>query len=426
MSSISTFLDNISSAKYGDDVRDSIIGALQQCYADATGNPDSVAAVIEDYRLSKDGISTAVESLTGMYNTFTQTYNDSGQTVQSDETAGSVSLANNTWVNCGSITLTPGLWLVIYGSSFTANSSGERMMDVTLSSTAPTGTSRWTAHTAGNATVNNVFRVLTLYYTNNTTIYLWGKQNSGSALTAYPILRATKIKGVNNLPDAGKSLLTGVTWESGSINDDGSLISTNTRIRTADYIDISKGRTITFKVSSGYKYDYEVYTFDKVRTIKQGSGAWTTTNQTVTFDDDVYYLKFILATTSDATVDTSIVTHFQVNYQDFPQGTILDQVITNTSDETTLTTLSEQVTTNTTDIAELKSHSEDLDTFKNGLTLGVDETTSLIQLYSDGETMGDGISIGNYFNINVPTSNGTYLLKATVLNGQTTFEWVAE
>ena len=41
-------LDNILNARYGKDVRQSIHDAISQCYSDATGNPDSVAAFAEE------------------------------------------------------------------------------------------------------------------------------------------------------------------------------------------------------------------------------------------------------------------------------------------------------------------------------------------------------------------------------------------
>ena len=41
-------LAQILSARYGKDVRQSIHDAIQQCYSDATGNPESVAAFAED------------------------------------------------------------------------------------------------------------------------------------------------------------------------------------------------------------------------------------------------------------------------------------------------------------------------------------------------------------------------------------------
>lgn len=47
MSAIQIFLEKIKTAIYGEEVRGSIHDAIEQCYKDATGHPDSVAAVVE-------------------------------------------------------------------------------------------------------------------------------------------------------------------------------------------------------------------------------------------------------------------------------------------------------------------------------------------------------------------------------------------
>lgn len=47
MSAIQNFLDYLLHARLGKDVRQSIHDAIKQCYDDATGNPESVAAVVE-------------------------------------------------------------------------------------------------------------------------------------------------------------------------------------------------------------------------------------------------------------------------------------------------------------------------------------------------------------------------------------------
>ena len=47
MSVIQNFLTKILEARYGEEVRGSIHDAIDQCYKDATGHPESVAAVVE-------------------------------------------------------------------------------------------------------------------------------------------------------------------------------------------------------------------------------------------------------------------------------------------------------------------------------------------------------------------------------------------
>ena len=44
MGLINEYLKKIKEAVYGEEVRDSIHDAIEQCYKDATGHPDSVAA----------------------------------------------------------------------------------------------------------------------------------------------------------------------------------------------------------------------------------------------------------------------------------------------------------------------------------------------------------------------------------------------
>lgn len=48
MALIQTLLENILSAIYGEDVRGSIHDAIEQCYKDSTGHPDSVTAVVRE------------------------------------------------------------------------------------------------------------------------------------------------------------------------------------------------------------------------------------------------------------------------------------------------------------------------------------------------------------------------------------------
>ena len=55
MSSISDFLKKIKEAVYGEEVRSSIHDAIEQCYKDATGHPDSVAATVREMnKISSD------------------------------------------------------------------------------------------------------------------------------------------------------------------------------------------------------------------------------------------------------------------------------------------------------------------------------------------------------------------------------------
>lgn len=50
MGLINEYLKKIKEAVYGEEVRDSIHDAIEQCYKDATGHPDSVAATVKEIR----------------------------------------------------------------------------------------------------------------------------------------------------------------------------------------------------------------------------------------------------------------------------------------------------------------------------------------------------------------------------------------
>ena len=80
MSVISDFLKQILTAYYGKDVRQSIHDAIKQCYDDATGNPESVAAVVEQNDKMKELLEntpyTTVES-EGEFELPVHTINDS-------------------------------------------------------------------------------------------------------------------------------------------------------------------------------------------------------------------------------------------------------------------------------------------------------------------------------------------------------------
>ena len=56
-------LEKIKNAIYGKDVRQSIHDAIEQCYEDATGNPESVAAVVRENKTLKQKLQSAVDGL---------------------------------------------------------------------------------------------------------------------------------------------------------------------------------------------------------------------------------------------------------------------------------------------------------------------------------------------------------------------------
>lgn len=83
MSAIQIFLEKIKTAIYGEEVRGSIHDAIEQCYKDATGNPESVAAVVEQNNRMADLLentpyTTAIEE--------TDTFNLPVHTIRDDVT----------------------------------------------------------------------------------------------------------------------------------------------------------------------------------------------------------------------------------------------------------------------------------------------------------------------------------------------------
>ena len=110
MSSIYDLLAQIQNAVYGKDVRDAIHDSIEQCYKDATGNPDSLAAIFEKlFNGSIAGIGDIVE----------------GDTEWSTEVSD---ITPNTTTQLNSVELHAGTWLLFYNVLFTsaANDSANR------------------------------------------------------------------------------------------------------------------------------------------------------------------------------------------------------------------------------------------------------------------------------------------------------------
>ena len=61
---ISDLLKKIKEAIYGEEVRESICNAIKQCYKDATGHPESVAAVVSDLLIERKRIDNLITSQT--------------------------------------------------------------------------------------------------------------------------------------------------------------------------------------------------------------------------------------------------------------------------------------------------------------------------------------------------------------------------
>ena len=62
MSAFDNFINTIKTAIYGEDVRQSIVDAIKQCYKDATGSPESVSHVVDLVNTLEDDIDDVIEN----------------------------------------------------------------------------------------------------------------------------------------------------------------------------------------------------------------------------------------------------------------------------------------------------------------------------------------------------------------------------
>ena len=103
MSSIYDLLAQIKNAVYGKDVRDAIHDSIEQCYKDATGNPDSVSALIEKlFNGVIGGVGDVVYGVNNMQTT--------------------INVESLTETEINSLYLQPGTWIIIYNLFFTPSS----------------------------------------------------------------------------------------------------------------------------------------------------------------------------------------------------------------------------------------------------------------------------------------------------------------
>ena len=63
MGLINEYLKKIKEAVYGEEVRDSIHDAIEQCYKDATGHPDSVAATVGEINKISSNLDGEIAAL---------------------------------------------------------------------------------------------------------------------------------------------------------------------------------------------------------------------------------------------------------------------------------------------------------------------------------------------------------------------------
>ena len=109
----------------------------------------------------------------------------------------------------------------------------------------------------------------------------------------------------------GTDLLSGVNWEIGGINLDGTDLETTARIRT-EYIAIGDYNSVTLSVDSGWKYLAVLTDSNKIAV---GTVSWTTGIKTLKLEDyaGVYYIRITIQRT-DNTVDISDYSHIHGTY----------------------------------------------------------------------------------------------------------------
>lgn len=102
----------------------------------------------------------------------------------------SINVANNQWVNAGSVTMDEGIWLVLFGGAFASNATGHR--DITFSTTPSAGRFSPTS-AAVNGEQTRMSGSMTIHIITETTYSLYARQNSGGALQFYPYIQVVKL-----------------------------------------------------------------------------------------------------------------------------------------------------------------------------------------------------------------------------------------
>lgn len=111
-----------------------------------------------------------------------------------------VSVGNSSWTRVGSVTLPSGRWLIVATARFASNNTGRRGILISTSSSVSSADNAvgQLAVNSSNATSGSYTYVQTHWVTSNlsssTTFYLQAWQNSGSALSTLPRIRAVRIR----------------------------------------------------------------------------------------------------------------------------------------------------------------------------------------------------------------------------------------
>ena len=106
---------------------------------------------------------------------------------------GSVSVPSGTSTKVSEITLTPGTWLLVCNGNWSTNATGARQISIQNAINTGREASATTCGLANKEVNQQYFTIQPI--SSNTTIELYAYQNSGSNITIYPAMRATKISG---------------------------------------------------------------------------------------------------------------------------------------------------------------------------------------------------------------------------------------
>ena len=149
--------------------------------------------------VSSDGIKVGNNQLlekSMSAESFTTQYGDLWNTGSQETIAQtSISVANQTWTVLGSVTLTPGVWVIHAYAQYGQNANGYRCLALSRSE-ASSGALGYGAIDRSRAVDGNASNTHVTYiakYTSNQMIYLLGYQNSGSALTTYYGFQSVRI-----------------------------------------------------------------------------------------------------------------------------------------------------------------------------------------------------------------------------------------
>lgn len=111
-----------------------------------------------------------------------------------------VSVGNSSWTRVGSVTLPSGRWMIVATARFASNNTGRRGILISTSSSVSSADNAvgQLAVNSSNATSGSYTYIQTHWVTSNlsssTTFYLQAWQNSGSALSTLPRIRAVRIR----------------------------------------------------------------------------------------------------------------------------------------------------------------------------------------------------------------------------------------